>query len=92
MIGAREWADLNAALERETPACDQDARFLADEPSDEALTDMRRLCRECPLFQACDRYARTAKPTGGFWAGKQYRGRVRASRPADESQVQEVTR
>lgn len=88
MIGAREWADLNAALERDTPACDGDARFLADELSDDARAEMRRLCRKCPLFESCDSYARAAKPTAGFWAGRQYRARPARPRATNTTPIE----
>lgn len=73
MIGDAAWAPLNAALKKNDPACQADKRFVLDDLSPVDVSEMKAICRACLVKLACFDYARAAKPTGGFWAGKQHR-------------------
>lgn len=63
------WATLNQALVNTDPACLNDGRFILD---DIPAFTVKYLCDECPLYELCHEYARTARPTGGIWAGKRW--------------------
>lgn len=73
------------------PACEGDTVFVADRvdllPTD--MQRMRMVCGRCPLFAACDDYARDAKPDAGFWAGSLRERRTGRTRNATD--VQGVT-
>lgn len=81
--GQAEYAALVAAMEDDSPACSDDARFISDELTDLDRFRMRGLCRTCPLLDACTTYASVAKPTGGYWAGKHH-GAARKPKGGDE--------
>lgn len=34
------------------------------------LTDLFAVCIDCPVFDACEAYAREVKPNVGVWAGR----------------------
>lgn len=69
MKGEQAFKNLQAALTTTTPACDGDARFIADQlPYPDAVM-MRGLCRTCPVINRCTEYAPYAE--AGFWAGAQ---------------------
>lgn len=61
-------AALDAALERQRPACHNDSRFIADHPP---ADELKRICRACPVRAPCQQYADTTSPDAGFWAGSQ---------------------
>lgn len=74
--GDLEYRDLSEALTHTNPACNNDWRFTldADDLDDDEKTQMHNICRRCPLLDTCRIYAVTARPGGGFWAGR-YWGR-----------------
>lgn len=68
-------AALRAALMRTDPSCLNDDRFTASRPAPlrgEEKKQLYLICFECPIFEACAKYAAATKPTAGFWAGKNY--------------------
>lgn len=67
--GATEYAALLDAMNYDLAECRDDSRFISDWADVEPLA---RICDRCPLFDACERYARTAKPKGGVWAGRRW--------------------
>lgn len=75
--GREAWAALVATLRTQTPACEGDARFTADEFDAEMRRDLREVCGWCPIADACRTAAMSGRPDAGFWAGQVY-GRERA--------------
>lgn len=59
---------LNAMEEIEVP-CTDDNRFIMD---DSEATILLELCIECPVYFECQKYALTARPEGGVWAGLRF--------------------
>lgn len=78
--GAAEYRALCEALEGTNPACLNDWRFTVDpdDLDDDEKALMRDKCSQCPLIEMCTLYATTARPNGGFWAGR-YWGRKERS-------------
>lgn len=74
--GDAEYRTLTEALDRKKPSCLNDWRFTVDaeDLDDDDKAQMHNLCRSCPLIEMCTLYATTARPRGGFWAGR-YWGR-----------------
>lgn len=79
--GAAEYRALCEALESSNPSCLSDWRYTVDpddlDNTEEAL--MRTACRQCPLIEMCSSYAVTARPSGGFWAGRYWGRKERTS-------------
>lgn len=78
--GEAEYRALTRALDDTNPACLNDWRFTidADDIDDDEKSQMHGMCRQCPLLDTCRVYAATARPNGGFWAGR-YWGRKERS-------------
>ncbi len=78
--GDAEYRALTEALAHTNPSCLNDWRFTIDAEhlDDDEKTRMRNTCRQCPLLDTCGIYAATARPSGGFWAGR-YWGRKERS-------------
>ncbi|WP_298944045.1 WhiB family transcriptional regulator [uncultured Microbacterium sp.] len=77
------WDALSDALTTSTPACDSDARFVADLPSAADVAHMRGVCASCPILAECAAFA-DASPRwsmSGFWAGMKRGTPARASGP-----------
>jgi hypothetical protein len=51
------------------PACDGDDRYTND---DQDAAELAPICAACPLYELCDRYAQSARPKAGIWAGRRY--------------------
>lgn len=80
--GAAEFAMLAEALRIISPACADDARYVA-EPEDLTADDTAEMvatCGGCDLRAECSAYGRRGHPTGGMWAGRTYLPRKRAPR------------
>lgn len=79
-----QFARLQHTLERQAPACEDDARFTTDAHELPAGTSaaLRAVCESCPVWEPCEAYARAASPAGGFWAGISYP--VRRTKSDDE--------
>lgn len=79
----REYSQLVRAMEHTEPACADDTRFTLDahQVHEQEATELRHICRGCPLRVECDEYGRAAKPPSGMWAGRFYPQR---SIPMDE--------
>ena len=70
--GTVEYAALHDALTRYTPPCSDDARYITDNVDDATLAELSAGCDLCDIRPLCRAYANTARPKGGFWAGKRY--------------------
>lgn len=74
--GTNEYRALSYALERVTPDCSGDPRFILG-PHEIAADELRnisiRICRPCPLNALCAAYGTAARPKAGIWAGRVYR-------------------
>ncbi|WP_366945552.1 WhiB family transcriptional regulator [Microbacterium sp.] len=51
--------------------------FTADNLSPADIEVLKPICASCDVALLCRQYAKAAKPTVGFWAGKHYVGRGR---------------
>lgn len=69
MRGAEAWAALQEALKDNTPACEDNELFITDWFPSEAT---KAFCKSCPVYDQCKKYATTAKPLGGIWAGMRF--------------------
>lgn len=78
--GAVEYRSLSDALEYTTPPCANDWRFIVDSErlGDDDKAQMRSLCRQCPLAEACRTYATIARPKAGMWAGRYWGRKARS--------------
>lgn len=74
ITGESEYRALVHAYQHVDPDCLDDARFTADveDLDDDDKAVMRDICHACPLLGLCTAYARTARPKGGYWAGKHW--------------------
>ncbi|GLJ79753.1 WhiB family transcriptional regulator [Microbacterium imperiale] len=83
--GADEYRRLNVAIEHHPPRCADDPRFIRDaidyQPNE--LSELRAVCRRCPLYALCASYGKAAKPPAGVWAGSVYKPRRQAHEAAD---------
>lgn len=70
--GVAEYATLQDALTGYTPPCHGDDRYTADQHDDATLAELSAGCDLCSIRPLCRAYANTARPKGGFWAGKRY--------------------
>lgn len=66
------WQALSNALEDQVPPCAGKAMFTADRPTADEQGACAFICAACPLLALCGTYAATAKPSVGFWAGRQH--------------------
>ncbi|MGM7671458.1 WhiB family transcriptional regulator [Microbacterium sp. A93] len=71
------YAQLSRALDRRAPECDGIDLFTADTLTKADAATLAPICAACDVALLCRQYAKAAKPTVGFWAGKQYVGRGR---------------
>lgn len=78
--GIAEYSALVNAMSHTQPACANDPRFILEpaQLDDANKTALKVICRWCPLADRCGAYARKARPSGGFWAGR-YWGRIERS-------------
>lgn len=67
-----EYATLQDALQFYTPPCAGDDRYTADELDEAARAELSAGCDLCNIRPLCRAYAQSARPKGGFWAGKRY--------------------
>lgn len=65
------YAVLTAALDNLRPNCLNDPRFITDSYP---ASELEPVCDNCPAFDPCHGYASIAKPAGGFWAGRRWKG------------------
>lgn len=79
--GAAEYRALTRAFDNANPACLNDWRYTVDpdDLDDDEKVTMHNVCRQCPLIDACRIYAATARPSGGFWAGRYWGRKERSS-------------
>ena len=64
---------LSLAMLTTDPSCRDEALYTADDLIKDDKELLAMICSDCPLFNACDEYARLARPKAGVWAGKTYR-------------------
>lgn len=74
--GDAEYRTLCNALKTTTPPCSNDWRYTLDAEAlnDDEKAQMHNVCQDCPLNELCRTYAKAARPSGGYWAGR-YWGR-----------------
>jgi hypothetical protein len=63
---------LSNAFMANVPECHGLELFTAENLSAADIEVLTAICDACPLYELCDTYARTARVTAGFWAGKKY--------------------
>jgi len=69
--GGVEYAELQEALARQTPAChglDVFTRKASASTADETRM-MEGICASCPVLSLCRAYASAGQPELGFWGG-----------------------
>ena len=78
---ADAWAALVSEMDESRPSCRGDQRFTLDRDQliDGELDEMEATCWQCPIRDACLKFATTERPTGGYWAG-QFWGRNETSK------------
>ena len=74
---ADAWAALSEAMRTTPPACEGFDEFTADELSADELAWCASVCARCPLLALCGDYANAARPSAGYWAGRQSKGSTR---------------
>lgn len=70
--GLAEWRALVDGMSIVDPACLNDPRFTYDDLGASDLAVMSEICAACPLVRQCQDFARVAKPSGGYWAGRNH--------------------
>lgn len=75
--GDAEFWILTDELQDTRPDCEDDDRFIADDPTLDERVELASICSACAVAAACEAYARAAKPRAGFWAGALYGRRGR---------------
>jgi hypothetical protein len=63
---------LSDAFLANVPECHGLDLFTLDNLSAADIEALTPICDACPLYELCDTYARTARVTAGFWAGRKY--------------------
>lgn len=73
---ADAWAALISGMEESRPSCRGDQRFThdRDQLTDGDLEAMEATCWRCPLRTTCLAFAVVERPSGGFWAGRYWKG------------------
>ncbi|WP_053352228.1 hypothetical protein [Leucobacter musarum] len=61
------WNLLGEALDRATPLCAGNDKFIADTLTPDDRDALAAVCELCPIRHPCAAYAAAAKPTGAFW-------------------------
>jgi hypothetical protein len=59
---------LDDALQSNVPECQDILLFTMDDLDTPDIAALKPICDSCPIWDACNTYARTARVTGGFWA------------------------
>jgi hypothetical protein len=75
MTVAEAWQQLVEAMEVHEPACIDIPLFTQDDLSNADVKACAEVCKPCPLFIECKRYADIARPAAGVWAGRKRNGR-----------------
>ncbi|MEA9997837.1 WhiB family transcriptional regulator [Cryobacterium sp. RTS3] len=61
---------LSIAMQDNSPACQDDDRFISD---DVPAATLAPICRTCPVYDLCAAYGELDRPKAGTWAGKRYK-------------------
>ncbi len=75
MTAQEAYTRLLDAIDRNTPACHGDDRFIADKLTPDEKEQLEAICWSCPVRGACAAYASEAKPKAGYYPTTTKKGR-----------------